>query len=81
MAEEIKPTKIIDARGSYCPGPLMELIKNYKQAKTGDIISLYSSDSGTKTDAPAWIKKSGNELLGVYDRNGYFEIVLRKTRQ
>lgn len=81
MAEEIKPTKIIDAGGSHCLGPLMVLIKNYKVAKTGDITSLYSSDSGTKTDASAWIKKSGNELLGVYDRNGYFEIILKKTRQ
>ncbi|MCL5803011.1 MAG: sulfurtransferase TusA family protein [Thermoplasmataceae archaeon] len=80
MSEEIKPTKIIDARGSYCPGPLMELIKAYKQAKIGDIISVYSGDSGTKIDAPAWVKKSGNELLGVFDRDGYFEIVVKKTR-
>ncbi|MCL5667582.1 MAG: sulfurtransferase TusA family protein [Candidatus Thermoplasmatota archaeon] len=80
MTEEVKPTKIIDARGSYCPGPLMELIKTYKQSKVGDIISLYSADSGTKVDAPAWVKKSGNELIGVYDRDGYFEIVIRKIR-
>ncbi|MEM0155232.1 MAG: sulfurtransferase TusA family protein [Thermoplasmataceae archaeon] len=80
MAEEVKPTKVIDARGSFCPGPLMELIKGYKQAKVGDVISLYSSDNGTKVDAPAWIKKSGNELIGVYDRDGYVEIVLKKVR-
>lgn len=80
MEEDIKPTKIVDARGSFCPGPLMELIKNYKSAKTNDIISLYSSDSGTKRDAAAWISKSGNELIGVFDHEGYYEIVMRKTR-
>lgn len=80
MTDEAKPTKVIDARGSYCPGPLMELIKGYKQAKVGDVISLYSTDSGTKVDAPAWVKKSGNELVGVFDRNGYFEIVVKKVR-
>ena len=77
---EIKPKQVIDARGSFCPGPLMEMIKAYKQGKIGDVISVYSSDSGTKKDAPEWIKKSGNELIGVFDRNGYFEIMMRKTK-
>ena len=41
MSEQVKPTKVIDARGSFCPGPLMELIKAYKEAKKGDVISVY----------------------------------------
>ena len=45
MDEKIKPTKIIDARGSFCPGPLMELIKAYKAAKLNDIISYCSFTS------------------------------------
>ncbi len=78
--DEVKPTKVIDARGSFCPGPLMELIKAYKQGKVGDVISVYSTDNGTKKDAPEWIKKSGNELIGIFDRSGYFEIVMRKSK-
>ncbi len=80
MTDEVKPDKVVDARGAFCPGPLMELIKAYKQAKVGDVISVYSTDSGTKKDAPAWIKKSGNELIGVYDRDGYVEIVMKKSK-
>lgn len=80
MEPEVKPTKVIDARGSFCPGPLMELIKAYKNSKTDDVISLYSTDSGTKRDAAAWINKSGNELIGVFDREGYYEIVMKKTK-
>lgn len=80
MESEIKPTKTVDARGSFCPGPLMELIKTYKQSNTNDIISLYSTDSGTKRDAAAWISKSGNELIGVFDRDGYYEIVMKKVK-
>lgn len=77
---EIKPTKVVDARGSFCPGPLMELIKAYMSAKTDDVISLYSTDTGTKKDASAWINKSGNELIGVFDREGYYEIIMKKTK-
>lgn len=78
--KDIKPDKVVDARGSFCPGPLMEMIKAYKEAKVGDVISVYSTDRGTKTDAPAWIKKSGNELIGIFDREGYFEIVMKKVK-
>ncbi len=80
MAEEIKPDKVVDARGSFCPGPLMEMIKAYKQAKIGDVISVYSTDSGTKKDAAAWINKSGNQLIGVFDKNGYYEIEMKKVK-
>jgi len=80
MSEEVKPNKVVDARGSFCPGPLMEMIKAYKEAKVGDVISVYSTDSGTKKDAPAWINKSGNQLIGIFDRTGYYEIVMKKTK-
>lgn len=80
MSEQVKPTKVIDARGSFCPGPLMELIKAYKEAKKGDVISVYSTDNGTKKDAPIWINKSGNELVGIFERDGYIEIVMRRTK-
>ncbi len=80
MTDEIKPDKIVDARGSFCPGPLMEMIKAYKESKVGDVISVYSTDSGTKKDAPAWINKSGNQLIGIFDKTGYYEIVMKKTK-
>ena len=80
MEKQLDATKVVDARGTFCPGPLMDLIKTYKSAKTNDVISLYSTDTGTKRDAAAWINKSGNELIGVFDREGYYEIVMKKTK-
>ncbi len=77
---EIKIDRVIDARGSHCPGPLMELIKAIKQAGVGEVIAVYSSDSGSKTDIPLWVKKAGHELIGVYEREGYTEFVVRKKR-
>lgn len=77
---EYKVNKVVDARGSHCPGPLMELIKAIKNSQVGEVISVYSTDSGSKTDIPLWVKKAGHELLGVYERDGYTEFVVRKTR-
>ena len=52
----------VDARGSFCPGPMMELIKMIRQAEVGEHIALLSADKGTRTDVPAWIKKAKHEL-------------------
>lgn len=55
----------IDARGSHCPGPLMELIRGLKSAQEGEVIAVISSDLGSNTDIPLWVQKSGNELIAV----------------
>ena len=73
-------TRTIDARGSFCPGPLMELIRGIRESAVGDVLAVYSSDSGSKTDIPKWIEKAGHRLIGVFDRNGYDEIIVEKAR-
>ncbi|MEM3410227.1 MAG: sulfurtransferase TusA family protein, partial [Nitrososphaerota archaeon] len=55
---EIKVNKVVDARGSHCPGPLMELIKAIRNAGVGEVIAVYSTDSGSKTDIPRWVEKA-----------------------
>ena len=40
-------TRVVDARGSYCPGPLMELIRAIRESAPGQVIAVYSSDSGS----------------------------------
>ena len=73
-------TRTIDARGSFCPGPLMELIRGIRESAVGDVLAVYSSDSGSKMDIPKWIEKAGHRLIGVFDRNGYDEIIVEKAR-
>jgi len=73
-------TRTIDARGSYCPGPLMELIRAIREGQVGDVIAVYSSDAGSKMDIPKWVEKAGHRLVGVETRDGYDEIVVEKLR-
>lgn len=70
----------IDARGSFCPGPLMELIRAVKESPVGQTITVLSSDSGSKSDIPRWASKAGQEFIGVTSRQGYDEIVVRKVK-
>ena len=78
-AETVRP-RIIDARGSFCPGPLMELIRAIREAQVGDVLQVLSSDNGSRSDIPKWIEKAGHRLIGVTARDGFDEIVVEKMR-
>jgi len=82
MTETMTPqvTRTIDARGSFCPGPLMELIRGMKESEVGEVLAILSTDKGSKTDIPKWVGKAGHNLIGVFARDGYDEIVVEKVR-
>ncbi len=79
-SNETKVDRVVDARGSVCPGPLMALIGAVREQKVGDVISVYSSDTGSRTDIPLWVEKAGHELLALAERNDYTEFTVKKKR-
>lgn len=76
MAEK----KIIDARGSFCPGPLMELIAAIKMVEIGDEIEVLSSDKGSAGEIPQWIKKVGHEFIGAREEAGIWHVNVRRSK-
>ena len=71
--------KVIDARGSFCPGPLMELIAAMKMADVGEEIEILSSDKGSATDIPEWVKKVKHEHVGTEEKEGVWHVLVKKT--
>lgn len=76
MADRI----VIDARGSFCPGPLMELIARLKFGKVGEEFEVLSTDKGSASDIPEWVRKVGHELLDTREEAGVWHIALRKSK-
>ena len=72
--------KTIDARGAFCPGPLMELIAAIKLVEIGDEVEVLSSDKGSVGDIPEWIKKVKHEMVGVTEEDGYWSVVVRRAK-
>ncbi len=68
---------VVDARGSFCPGPITELIKAYRKAQPGDEIELLATDPAAKSDVAAWAAKSKNEIVEMREEQGYIKIVIR----
>lgn len=76
MAEK----KIVDARGSYCPGPLMELIAAMKSAQIGDELEVLSTDQGSAKDIPEWIRKVGHDYIESKEEAGVWHVLVRKKK-
>lgn len=73
--------KVIDSRGSFCPGPITDLFKAYRSSQLGDVIELLATDPAAKADVTAWANKSGNELVSVVDEQGYIRIIVKITKK
>ncbi len=78
--KDVKPTVTVDARGTYCPGPLMELIKEMRQQPVGSIVELISGDAGSAKDVPEWLAKVHQEFMGVIEEQGYWRIFSKKVK-
>jgi len=76
----IEAASTVDARGSACPGPLLEAKKGIGKVKVGEILEIYSNDTGTRKDIPAWSNKVGHEYLGLMEADGYDKHFLRRNK-
>ena len=81
MPERVDVTieKEIDARCSFSPGPLMELIREVRRMPVGSVLAVLSSAPGSVRMIPPWIRRARHELLGVLREQGYTRFVMRKT--
>jgi TusA-related sulfurtransferase len=77
-APSVAPERLIDARGSFCPGPLMELIRAIRESEIGTVITVRSSDRGSRIDIPKWVEKAGHRLVSVNELDGFDEIAVEK---
>ena len=76
----LKAAAVVDARGSACPGPLLEAKKAIGRVRVGEVLEVLSNDPGTKNDMPLWAMKVGHEFLGSLAAEGYDRIFVRRKK-
>jgi len=67
----------IDAKGMYCPMPIVKLKKVTKSMTAGQILKLVATDPGSKRDVPAWANKTGAEILETIEGEGTFTFIIK----
>ncbi|MBC8453733.1 sulfurtransferase TusA family protein [PVC group bacterium] len=81
-AEELKAlevAKLVDARGTACPGPLLDAKRAIGECPVGEVMEVQSSDDGTIIDIQRWCKKMKHEYLGDVENDGFWSVYLRKA--
>jgi tRNA 2-thiouridine synthesizing protein A len=79
--EDLSPDAVVDARGSACPGPLLEAKKGVGTVSVGGVVEIRSSDPSSRGDIPIWANKVGHEFLGsVKAEEGYDRIFVRRGK-
>ena len=76
----VEAAKVVDARGSACPGPLLEAKKGIGAIKVSEVLEIWSGDSRTKQDIPKWAQKVGHEYLGHIEAEGYDRIFIKRSK-
>lgn len=72
--------KVVDARGTSCPGPILAAKKGMPQVKVSKVMEVLATDSATLRDLPAWAKKTGHAFLGSLEEAGFWKLYLRRSK-
>lgn len=78
--KQISADRVVDARGTSCPGPILAAKKSIGDIKPGQIMEILATDSGTKKDIPAWAKKMGHEYLGFIEEAGNWKLYVKRMK-
>jgi TusA-related sulfurtransferase len=58
--------------------PIIKTAQEFKKMKIGEVLEVLSTDEGIKSDMPSWCKATGNEFLGLEEKEGEFKVYVRK---
>ena len=66
----------LDARGLYCPEPVMLLHKKIREMQPGDILEVVATDPSTERDIPKFCAFLEHELLehAVLEQEFFYRI-------
>jgi TusA-related sulfurtransferase len=59
--------------------PIVQTAQRIKELEPGQVLEVVSDDKGIKSDMPAWCAKTGNELLGIEERDGEYHAFIRRA--
>ena len=69
----------IDVMGQCCPYPLIRTKQTMDDLESNEVLLVIANDAITPQNIATWTKKTGNVLLAVEEKEGIFNIYVRKA--
>lgn len=68
----------LDARGLYCPEPVMMLHNRINDVAPGRVLRVIATDPSTTRDVPRFCQFLGHELVSEAEQDGEFVYLIRR---
>ena len=79
MAERGRdPAVKVDARGEFCPRPIIMISTALKGVQPGQTVLLLADDPGVEGDMEAWRRATGHEIMESRREGEVFTYLVRK---
>ena len=72
------PEVVVDARGLYCPIPVLRLAKALQGARVGIVAQLLATDPASVEDVNVFCRERGHDLLESRREGELFSFRIRK---
>jgi tRNA 2-thiouridine synthesizing protein A len=77
-SSDINADETLDARGLFCPEPVMMLHSAFRDLQSGQVLKLLATDPSTTRDVPKFCLFLGHELIGQNEVDGEYHYWLQK---
>ncbi len=76
--EKIKPNRVLDCVGQYCPVPIFNTALEMEKIEPGQVLEMITGDPAAVQDIPRWAKRAGNRFLKLFKEGEDIHFLIRK---
>nr|AIE95995.1 SirA family protein [uncultured marine thaumarchaeote AD1000_71_D06] len=80
MIEISESGKTLDARGLFCPSPVMQTNVELSKMQVGEILTVLADDPAAEDDIASWARKLGHEVVKMEKMEMKFVLEIKKIK-
>jgi len=73
-------TKTLDARGLFCPSPVMQTNVELSKMQVGQVLIVLADDPAAEDDISSWARRLGHEIVKMEKNGNEIHFEIRKVK-
>ena len=80
MIEISESGKTLEARGLFCPSPVMQTNVELSKMQVGDILIVLADDPAAEDDIANWARRLGHEVVNMEKNGNEIRFEIKKVK-
>jgi len=72
--------KTLDARGLFCPSPVMQTNVELSKMQIGEILTVLADDPAAEDDIANWARRRGHEVIKMEKNGNEIRFEIKKVK-